>query len=224
MDRIATAATDGEDAYRREIRVWMRQVLSTKRFSAEGWAREACMAGTTVRRFLNGGPDAPTPSLDTIHALAAVAGYGPNLSFTAMGTKPKPSKAEVPVIPADLAVRLVSRASYQDAYAEIQQYPRTLVDPGGCSSLAYAVEVEHNSVNQLGVLVGDVVIVEPVWSVAPAPNDLVLIDDMSQVMVMTYLAAYAMPRSTDPTYDPRALDDIALLGVVVELKRRVLRR
>lgn len=223
-DQILKAATNGEDAYRREIRVWMRQVLATKRFSAEGWARQAHMAGTTVRRFLNGGPDAPTPSLDTIHALSLVAGYGPNLSFTPMRTKPKAATCEVPLLTPDLAMRLVSRAAYQEAYAEMIQMPKTLVDPGGCSALAYATTVEHSSVNQLGVLPQDIVIVEPVWSVAPKANDMVLIDDLSQVMVMTYLAPYAMPRSTDPTYDPRDLDDIALLGVVVELKRRVLRR
>lgn len=51
-----------------------------------------------------------------------------------------------------------------------------------------------------------------------------LVDDLSQVMVMSFVPPYAMPRSTDQTYVPRLLDDLTLLGTVTQLRRRVLNR
>ena len=224
MSKIIPVTSDGEEAYRRELRVWMRQVLSTKRLSAESWAREAGIAGTTVRRFLNGGPEAPTPSLDTIGTLSRIAGFGPNLSFASALSRVKPSAADVRLIEHDLAAKLTTRANYHDMLAQLKQYPVISVDEGSCSVFAYAVEVEHAAVNQLGVLVGDIVLVEPVWALQPQANDLVLTEDLSQVMVLTYYPPFAMPRSTDLTYEPRQLDDVTILGTVVELRRRTLHR
>jgi len=202
----------------------MRQVLATKRMSAEAWARDAGMAGTTIRRFLNGGPEAPTPSLDTIDALARVAGYGPTLSFADKVPVSRTTTDTVRLVRPDLAAAFASRQSMLEAKIALDQSPLTTVDRGLVSQSAFAVEAEHPSLNQIGILVGDILVCEPVWSVAPEPNDVVLVDDMGQIMPLTYYPPVAVPRSTDRTYDPRPLDDVTLLGVVVEMKRHVLNR
>ena len=224
MKNVISFPADNEDAHRRELRVWMRQVLLTRHLSAESWAREAGVAGSTLRRFLNGGPESPTPSLSTVEALARVVGFGPNLSFARGFGDARPVAEKTRLVPPDIARRLVTRAAYQDEMPSLARCPTIAVDPGDCSVFAFAVIVEHMSANQLGVLIGDAVIVEPLWALQPAANDLVLVDDLSQVMVMTCLLPYAMPRSTDQTYVPRLLDDVTLLGTVTQLRRRVLNR
>lgn len=212
----------GEESYRRELRVWMRQVISTKRLNPESWAREADVAGSTIRRFLNGGSHSPTPSLDTISKLADVAGFGPSMKFGRIAKGVNLGTNKVRLITPDLAARLSSRSSYQDLFSEIEASDFISVDEGMCSTMAYAVEIEHESVNQLGVFKGDIAVIEPIWSREPKLASLVLVEDFTQVMVMTFHQPMMIPRSTDPTYEPRAIDDVTILGTLVEVRRRLI--
>lgn len=210
----------GEESYRRELRVWMRQVIATKRLNPESWARESEVAGSTIRRFLNGGPESPTPSLDTISKLADVAGVGPSMKFGRIAKGVNLGTTKVRLIAPDLAGRLSTMLNYQALFSEIESSDFISVDEGLYSTMAYAVEIEHESVNQLGVFKGDIAIVEPIWSKAPKTASFVLVEDFTQVMVMTYHQPTIIPRSTDPTYEPRPIDDVTILGTLVEVRRR----
>lgn len=63
---------------RKAIRVWMRQVMETKGWSATRWANEAGTSPTNITRFLSGAKH--TPSSSTISRLSLVAGSAPDLS------------------------------------------------------------------------------------------------------------------------------------------------
>ena len=211
-----------DSAYRNEIRVWMRQVMAQRNWTPEHWARECGMAGTTIRRFLNGGEEAPSPSLDTLGRLIKVAGFGPTIDL--VGSRSKSSVEQVPLLHIDLVATLVSRAAYHDAGRDILNATKVAISRGDYSSLAYATVVDHNSCNQIGIYTGDIVICEPVWSLNPGSADLVLIEDLGQVMPMTYHSPLLIPRSADIGYNPRPQDEVHMLATVVEVRRRLRRK
>ena len=62
------------------IRVWMRQVMQDREWSANHWATLAGTSPTNITRFLNEGTF--TPSSTTIAKLVHAAGSQPNLSST----------------------------------------------------------------------------------------------------------------------------------------------
>ena len=63
---------------RKAIRVWMRQVMENKGWSATRWANEAGTSPTNITRFLTGAKS--TPSSSTISKLSTVAGSAPDLT------------------------------------------------------------------------------------------------------------------------------------------------
>lgn len=70
-----TAAARGySDAYRKQLRLWMRDIMRRKGWSAERWARQAGVAGTTITRFLNTEDPQRTPNTSTLAKLASAAG------------------------------------------------------------------------------------------------------------------------------------------------------
>lgn len=68
-----------ESYERKAIRVWMRQVMDDRGWSAYKWANLAGTSPTNITRFLNQSKHQPSSS--TIAKLAMVAGTVPNLSI-----------------------------------------------------------------------------------------------------------------------------------------------
>lgn len=69
-----------EDAARRAIKVWMRDVMTSKGWSANEWAKKAGTSPTNITRVLS--PSSTIiPSGATISKLARIAGSQPALSF-----------------------------------------------------------------------------------------------------------------------------------------------
>lgn len=65
---------------RRNIKVWMREVMASKGWTASTWARKAGTSPTNITRFLQ--PTATVlPSSDTLAKLAKVAGSQPKLGM-----------------------------------------------------------------------------------------------------------------------------------------------
>lgn len=216
---VSVTRNDFDGQHRRELRVWMRQVLATRSWSPEHWAKAAGLAGSTLRRFLNGGEDAPTPSLDTIQKLVDVAGFGPNIRFNDLAQARSAAKP-IRILSPDLVLQMVSRKVVGDLRDHIEQCPSLISEEAG-SPDAYAVRIEHNSCDQLGLYRNDIVVVEPVWRREPEAADLVIVDDFTQIMPLTYHPPLLFPRSTDPTYDPRPVDEVHVLGVICEIRRRL---
>lgn len=71
---------DATDNTRRAIKVWMRDVMQQKGWTANEWARRAGTSATNVTRFLS-----PTsgivPSAATIVKLSRAAGTQPSLGY-----------------------------------------------------------------------------------------------------------------------------------------------
>lgn len=71
-------AHDIDVAVRKSIKVWMRETLEQRGWTASDWARKAGTTPTNITRFLD-----PTsrivPRADTIFKLASVAGTQPQL-------------------------------------------------------------------------------------------------------------------------------------------------
>jgi hypothetical protein len=71
-----------ESYERKAIRVWLREVMDTKGWSAYKWANLAGTSPTNITRFLN--QSKHQPSSGTIAKLATVAGTIPNLSVNSV--------------------------------------------------------------------------------------------------------------------------------------------
>lgn len=68
-----------DNPVRRNIKVWMRDVMASRGWTASQWARRAGTSPTNITRFLQ--PTASVlPSADTIAKLARVAGSQPRLN------------------------------------------------------------------------------------------------------------------------------------------------
>jgi len=70
-----------EDYETKAIRVWMRQIMNSREWSANRWATLAGTSPTNITRFLNGAKF--TPSSKTLAKLIYVAGSSPQLSQAA---------------------------------------------------------------------------------------------------------------------------------------------
>ena len=84
---------------RAQIKIWLRQVLADKGWSAEHWANKAGIAATTITRFLSKDDDAPLLSSRTISKLEDASNI--SLLDYAIGTPPESQLQE------DLFVRAV---------------------------------------------------------------------------------------------------------------------
>jgi hypothetical protein len=71
-----------EDYESKAIRVWMRNVMENRQWSANKWATMAGTSPTNITRFLNGGKF--LPSSKTLGKLAYIAGSAPQLSQNAL--------------------------------------------------------------------------------------------------------------------------------------------
>lgn len=67
-----------EDFEAKAIRVWMREVMANREWSANRWATLAGTSATNITRFLNGGKF--LPSSKTLAKLSYVAGSSPQLA------------------------------------------------------------------------------------------------------------------------------------------------
>jgi hypothetical protein len=59
---------------RNKLKDWLISIMKEKNWSAERWAREADISGTTITRFLNSDDPSRTPRYNTVMKLARAAG------------------------------------------------------------------------------------------------------------------------------------------------------
>lgn len=82
---------DYNEMARRSVRVWMRQVLETKGWTANEWAKAAGTSPTNITRLLNS-QTATVPTAATLMKLAIVARTQPNLMGGAALAQAPPEK------------------------------------------------------------------------------------------------------------------------------------
>lgn len=73
-DMAEMSASKHSPLHRERLKLWLKSTMKKKKWSAERWAKEANVAGTTITRFLNSDDPHRTPSARTLEKLARAAG------------------------------------------------------------------------------------------------------------------------------------------------------
>ena len=150
---------DSNEQARRAVRVWMREVLEKKDWTAADWAKRAGTSPTNITRVLS-----PTsriiPSAATIGKLAAVAGSQPKLSFSNQILST--ATASLPLIPANVIAGFanVQVSKWWEWLVEKERtFTRVEIDrdPQGP---AFVMLVETEDLETEGILAGDKILIE----------------------------------------------------------------
>ncbi len=186
---------------RNAIRVWMRQVLEEKGWTAAEWARAANTSATNITRVLSPGSDI-VPSSATVAKLAAAAGSQPNLGAYQR-----------------IAGRSV--ALLQWGHWDLEMPEGRVISPVELSEGAFAVSVDSTAMNAAGIMPGDILICEPPsasWGNLMGETVVGSHDDTP--VLGRVLGEWLMPLSSD-RHDPLPIGDVQIRGVVVYSMRRV---
>lgn len=184
---------------RNAVRVWMRQVLEEKQWTAADWAKIAQTSPTNITRVLS-----PTseivPSAATIAKLASAAGSQPNL-----GAYHRQSERTVP---------LVMWGNWNAMHGKIG----SVTAPVGTTDKAFAVKIQSDMMNLAGILPGDTVIAEP--SDWPEDNRIVLAELKSDgsPIIARVMTPWLMPQSST-RHDPHRLEDVRIVALCVSVVR-----
>lgn len=182
-----------EQLNRKRIKVWMREVLDQKGWSARGWAIKAGTSPTNITRFLNEQHDY-VPSMSTIAKLADVAGRQPNLDI--------PDYKD--------GLRVV------EIYDGDQVIDRVTVNKRDGKLIGYIVMTESYILG--GIAPGDYIIVD---KRQPELNELVAVKKDDTIMVYKYSnGRFLIPKSTNPNIEPHKItSDEKIIGVIYESRK-----
>lgn len=197
------------DSARNAVRVWMRQVMSERQWSAAHWAKLANTSSTNITRFLSPGCRI-VPSADTISKLAHVAGSQPNLGFV-----PGAARVAVRVVPVVREGYLIMRDA--TAYATNE----TVAVASSASGQAVAVLVESDSMNASGILPDDIIVIEPLEVQPVAKSRIVAAVHDGKVVYAEYQPPVLIPRSTNRNHRVVGLNDAEIVGVATQVIRRL---
>lgn len=179
-----------EEIERRTIRVWMRQVMNEKKFSANQWATLAGTSPTNITRFLNSDSKF-LPSARTLAKLAKVAGSSPQFLNSAQHVK----KIEVRNVKGDV----VDMINVDDP--TLQAYKLGVVtgySMGGVMSYSYVVVRPVNKEYKDG----DVLLIE---------------DEDYGLLVGEVLGDYIIHKSSTRMVPSKPLLDQVIVGVVTQV-------
>lgn len=179
---------------RNAVRVWMRQVMDQKGWSAADWARLAGTTPTNITRILS-----PTseiiPSGVTIAKLAAVAGSQPNLgTLTRVGL----SKLKVYILGCSL-----------------METAETIDSPGPVPEKSFAVRLEADH-PFIGLLRGDMLIVDPAEERLPVPGSIIIGRWKDKSICGRTSSSFVVWSNTD---DPAPIDEVRIIGIAMQVVR-----
>jgi transcriptional regulator with XRE-family HTH domain len=190
------------------IRAWLQQILirgdGAGPFSIERLCRKAGTSPTNVSRFLKNGY--PVPTIKTLTKIAAAVGVptpGATLSVASQ------SFVDVPVIFPEVARLRGMKA----AMAGATTWTRTPSKFAGCA----AVKITAETGSLAGVLVGDLVVVDP--DAVPAHNDLVVVAlETGLAGVYRVIGPHLMPQAPG-NLPALSLADSCVLGIARQVQR-----
>jgi SOS-response transcriptional repressor LexA len=203
---------DDKDREARQVRAWMRDVMSEKEWSAQRWADLAGTSATNITRFLKDSKF--TPSTVTIAKLSRVAGSMPNLGRVAVAQVP--TERGVPLYKEkDLKDLLLRKGSSETLRAE--RYVYTTQRP---SEGAFAFRSATRSLELRGILAGDTLICEPATIQQPRDGDVVVYDrDGAAHFQIGYFESERIVHYSTERLPPVELSEVVAVGVAIEVRR-----
>jgi SOS-response transcriptional repressor LexA len=197
------------DSARNAVRVWMRQVMAERQWSAAHWAKLANTTPTNITRFLSPGCRI-VPSSDTISKLAQAAGSQPNLGFV-----PGAARVAVRVVPVVREGYLIMRDAVSHGTNE------TVAVASSASDQAVAVLVESDSMNASGIFPDDIIVIEPLEVQPVSKGRIVAAVHEGAVVYAEYQPPVLIPRSTNRNHRVVGLNDAEVVGVATQVIRRL---
>lgn len=202
-------SNDNSEAARNAVRVWMRDVMAQRQWTAAHWARLAETSPTNITRFLSPGCRI-IPSADTLAKLARIAGSQPNLGFV-----PGAQRVAVRSVP------VVREGYLVDRNAALHGTNESVAVATSASEQAIAVLVESDSMNLAGILPGDVLVIEPVEVQPPSRGRIVAAVRNGEVCYGELQTPVIIPRSTNRSAGVFSVSDAEIVGVATQVIRRL---
>lgn len=200
------------DTLRDRLRQWMIDSMAARSWSAERWGRESGTAPTNITRLLKS-DKAAIPNSRTIDKLADAIGIP-----APVGRMQKLSVNSVPLLDA-ITVRMVYwPATLQDRKNLMKNNIGAVLAPHEVSADAFAVAAPSNRFSSLGVMEGDVLIVEPDGEQSHGAKMLYRISDRIELGVLEN--GILSPRSFTPEPSVRA-DEVQIVGRIVSVVKRL---
>lgn len=231
FDKLATAAFEAktitmgaamsdDDPTRRAIRVWMREVLAMKDWSANEWAKRAGTSPTNITRVL-----APTskiiPSAATISKLARVAGSQPKLN---PHSELQAQRAwQVPLVAARVLSGFSPRQLWDYVMSSSAAVQSIAVD-GPIDGPALVTDVPTLGMAARGIVPGDRILIEKVHAKDLRPGHVVLFYHDSRAKIGEWqgsLIVFYPSVAGDPEFNPIRTTDIEIYGRVRRLIREL---
>lgn len=191
-------------ASRNAIKIWMRETMDKKGWSANRWATLAGTSPTNITRFLSPSCDM-MPTSVTLAKLAAVAGTQPNLTYQ-------------PHVKVE-TLRSVQVMRWNEAQSDFEPTKEVHAASVPVSDAAFALEMGDDSMNMAGIMPGDLLLIEPVDR--PVRARTVLVRYGKRMIVGDWLPPYVMPRSSNREHGPVDADEAVVLGVVKSVTRKL---
>jgi len=208
-----------DDHVRRAIKVWMREVMAAKDWSASEWARRAGTSPTNITRFLSP-VSSIVPSSATISKLARAAGTQPRLGVM---QDLNPSKA---VHIANISAKLLSGFSPRQLwdYLMRQDSPVQMIAiDGPIDGPAFVVDVPAQGMVARGITLGDRILVEKIKGSELSPGHVVLIHHEGVAKIGEWQGQVIVfyPQSAGPEYHPLRTSEVEVYGRVRRLIREL---
>ena len=212
------AASIEDDTSRRSIKVWMREVMQTKGWTANEWARKAGTSPTNITRFL-----APTstiiPSSSTIAKLSRVAGSQPRMGINNLNQTPA---CNVPLLIPQLLEGFSAKELWEFVMGSAAQARLIAVD-GMLEGPAFVVDVPATGMTGRGIHPSDRILVEKVKTTDLEPGHIVLFKHQDQVMLGEWQGGMIVfyPTVPSPEFMPVRSSTVDVYGRVRRLIREL---
>lgn len=210
-----------EDYARRAIKVWMREVMQSKGWSANEWATKSGTSATNITRFLSPTSDI-MPSGSTIAKLSRTAGSQPKLNLYAEVRAA--NACYVPCVHAVTASGFPPVQFWEWIMDEGNGSKDRAVVEGPITGPAFVCDIPDAGMVGRGLLMGDRILVEQVKVKDLISGHLVLAHHEGRAKVMEWQAPLALfrpspERVTDQDFKPVRVSDIEVYGRVTRLLR-----
>lgn len=165
-----------DDRAHRAVRVWMREVMKIKGWTAAEWARRAGTSPTNITRVLSPAGRI-IPKASTISLLAAAAGTQPQLTGLA---NMQPATLLVPLFTAEEVAALCPERLWMEVMRGTLNGRCVHAGPD-IEGPAFALDVEGNGMEGRGLYPGDKVLVQKNGN--PAAGDIIVAISAGKVVI-----------------------------------------
>lgn len=200
-----------DDAVRKAVRVWMRDVLQQKGWSASQWARLAGTSATNITRVLNH-VNKIIPNAETISKLSRVAGSQPNLSAYVQNlTLPSLS---LYVMNAQMLHRLQSSKAIWRGVMDGSLEARRTIVPADVQEPAFVFEIQGLELDLREIRPGDQLVIERCQREDLSQGDVAIAIHVQSGSVVAgeFYPPVLMPRSSDRGLAPVPLAQLDIIG------------